>query len=212
MNILRYSYHGLRSAGRRIASSTESSTLAWARRARVRCAGTPWFSVMRATNGSISAPGSRAVELAAGLDPQTSKAASAMATGAWPPLFTSCSDGRREQPGEDIGIQLHHRTRTTFRGISRYRLQDERCLLELTVWRTISGHTSPIRPFIAVSVLRGSASEKHAVSMNGHDNPEPRHESHHGGTTVAHERKREPHHRQDTRHHADVHEHIDEER
>ena len=60
--------------------------------------------------------------------------------------------------------------------------------------------------------LRGSAQEKLAMCMNGHDDSEPRHQGHHGGTAVAHERKRKPYHRQDTRHHADVHEYIYEER
>ena len=79
--ILRYLYQGLRSAGRRTASSTESSTLASASRVRVRSAGTPCASAMCATNGSISDFGSSPVEPASGLAPHTSNEASARVIG-----------------------------------------------------------------------------------------------------------------------------------
>ena len=53
-NIFRYSCHGFLSAGRCIASSTESSTLASASRARVSRSDTPCRNTIPATNGSIS--------------------------------------------------------------------------------------------------------------------------------------------------------------
>ena len=192
--ILRYSCHGFRSAGRRTASSTGvehpglglSSAYGSGPRERHE------FSAMRATNGSISDRGVEGIRAGHGSParrqakqpaqprpergPPSPRIVRTLAEGNIATVLDPNISTSREMPSkpstdmayEARGACLNRRLCRPSRGM---RIRSDAC--------------------IAVPMLRGSAREKQAVRMNGHDDPEPRHESHHGRAAVAHERKRE---------------------